>query len=240
VNPPSILHRARGYLVVDKPPGVSVIPGREQKRDESLVGILERASGAKLWVVHRLDRDTSGALLFALDAATHRALSLAFETGAVEKEYLALVEGRISRALDLAVPLLPARRGRMRPIEPGERGKDARTLVEAIERFGDRATMVRARPLTGRTHQIRVHLRSAGHPLLVDHQYGRALPLTDRDLGGTSDEAVLSRTPLHAARLVIRGVSGVDDVDVTAPLPADMTAAIARLRRHGFPVTGQS
>jgi len=89
---------------------------------------------------------------------------------------------------------------------------------------------VEARPLTGRTHQIRVHLRHAGSPLLVDPQYGRPEPVTERRLGGASEAVVLARTPLHAARLVLPGDEGLPPVDVSAPLPADMARALALLR----------
>jgi RluA family pseudouridine synthase len=217
-----ILHQTSGFIAVDKPAGVTVIPGRESTRAESLVGLLETELGRKLWVVHRLDRDTSGVVLFALGAPTHRTLSMAFEAGEVEKVYLALVQGVIEGPLDLEMPLVPARRGRMRPAREGESGKPARTRVVPIERLGAEATLVEARPLTGRTHQIRVHLASAGHPLLVDHQYG------GRHKRGQAP--LVTRTPLHAARLVLRGLAGIEDVVIEAPLPLDMAQALERLR----------
>ncbi|HZA50103.1 MAG TPA: pseudouridine synthase, partial [Myxococcaceae bacterium] len=88
-----VLHRGRGYVAVDKPAGVTVIPGRGEERTSSLAERLEGEIGARVWIVHRLDRDTSGVLLFALDAASHRTLSMAFEAGRVEKRYVALVRG---------------------------------------------------------------------------------------------------------------------------------------------------
>lgn len=225
-----ILHRTAGLLAVNKPAGVTVIPGRAEDQGPSLSQQLEQALGQKLWVVHRLDRDTSGALLFALDAATHRTLSMAFEAGRVEKRYLALAGGDVVEPLDLDVPLAPARRGRMRPARPGEDGaKTAKTLIRPLQRFGGRATLVEAVPLTGRTHQIRVHLLHAGHPLIFDHQYGHKTPLTQADLGGTGDEVVLGRTPLHAASLRFLGLSGVPDLEVSAPMPEDLGRAVTIL-----------
>jgi tRNA pseudouridine32 synthase/23S rRNA pseudouridine746 synthase/23S rRNA pseudouridine955/2504/2580 synthase len=226
----SVLHRGRGYVAVDKPAGMTVIPGRGEQRTPSLVEHLERQLGARLWIVHRLDRDTSGVALFALDAAAHRTLSMAFEAGRVEKRYLALVRGELSEPLDLSTHLAPARRGRMRPVRPGEEGKPARTLIRPLERFGPRATLVEAQPLTGRTHQIRVHLLAAGHPLLVDHQYGQKGPIRESDLAGAGEAVVLARTPLHAAHLRLAQLPGIDDAEIHSPLPPDMERAIELLR----------
>ena len=222
MTPATVLVADGGLLAVDKPAGVPVIPGRTQEGPVPLQQQLERALGRKLWVVHRLDRDTSGVLLFATTAAAHRALSMAFEAGHVRKSYLALVRGAVPAPLDLDAPLAPARRSRMRVVREGEEGKPARTLVRPVQSLRD-ATLVEAVPLTGRTHQIRVHLLSAGHPLLVDHQYAEPGPLA---LPGG---AVLSRTPLHAAVLTVPAMEGIRAQLITAPLPADMAAAVAAL-----------
>jgi tRNA pseudouridine32 synthase/23S rRNA pseudouridine746 synthase len=229
VTEPRILFEGGGVLVVDKPPGVPVIPGRDG--GPSLRDALESQRGRKIFVVHRLDRDTSGALVFALDAAVHRALSIAFESGKVRKRYLALVEGRIDAPSLVDAPLIAARKGRMRVARPGEaEAKPSRTRVRPVESF-DKATLVEAEPLTGRTHQIRVHLLSLGHPLLMDHQYGRDTALTEKDLGGQGDGVVLERTPLHAARVEWPALPGVEARGVDAPLPEDMVRARDLLRR---------
>ena len=117
----------------------------------------------------------------------------------------------------------------MRVARPGEEGKPAVTELAPVETFGDVA-LVEARPLTGRTHQIRVHLRHVGAPLLVDPQYGRPDPVTERSLGGVTDSVVLARTPLHASRLVLPAAEGLPRVEVHAPLPADMARAVELLR----------
>jgi RluA family pseudouridine synthase len=219
-----ILFEGGGVLVVDKPPGVPVIPGRDG--GHSLRDALEARRGQKVFVVHRLDRDTSGVLVFALDAAVHRALSVAFESGQVRKRYLGRVEA--PRLVD--APVVAARKGRMRVARPGEAdAKASRTRVRPVETF-ERASLVEAEPLTGRTHQIRVHLLSLGHPLLMDHQYGRDAPLTEKDLGGAGDAVVLARTPLHAARVEWPALPGVEARAVETPLPADMLRARELLR----------
>jgi tRNA pseudouridine32 synthase/23S rRNA pseudouridine746 synthase/23S rRNA pseudouridine955/2504/2580 synthase len=226
-----VLWSAGGLLAVDKPAGVAVVPGRNAQGGPPLRARLEAQLGRPVWVVHRLDRDTSGVVLFALDAATHRAASLAFERGLAVKRYLALVSPPLRGSARVDASLVPARRSRMRVAGPGEEGKPAVTELAPLETFGDVA-LVEARPLTGRTHQIRVHLRHVGAPLLVDPQYGRPDPVTERALGGPSDAVVLDRTPLHAAGLTLPAAEGLPAVDVEAPLPADMVRALALLRQR--------
>lgn len=219
---PVLLERP-GFVAIDKPAGVAVIRGRDGNPD-CVRTRLEAQLGRPVWVVHRLDRDTSGVLLFALDAATHRTLSICFERGEIYKRYVALVEGRFATARFLDQPLTEARKSRMRIARESEPGKAAQTLVKPRAIF-ERATLVEAEPLTGRTHQIRVHLQAAGHPLLFDHQYGRKTPLTAGDLGGEGSQVVLARTPLHAERLVVEGVA------IDAPLPGDFAAALKLLSK---------
>jgi tRNA pseudouridine32 synthase/23S rRNA pseudouridine746 synthase/23S rRNA pseudouridine955/2504/2580 synthase len=224
-----VLHEGAGLLVVAKPAGVLVIPGRGEG-GSSLREQLEEQLGRKVFVVHRLDRDTSGVLVFALDAERHRVLSQAFESGQVKKRYRALVEGRVEAPQLVDAALTPGRKGRMRVARPGEQGKPSRTRVRPVETFA-RASLVEAEPLTGRTHQIRVHLLHMGHPLLVDHQYGRVEPLTGKELGGDGDAVVLARTPLHAARLEWPSLPGVEARAFEAPLPEDMAQALELLRQ---------
>jgi tRNA pseudouridine32 synthase/23S rRNA pseudouridine746 synthase/23S rRNA pseudouridine955/2504/2580 synthase len=196
------------WVAVDKPPGIPVIPGRTGE-GPCVRDVLREQLKRDVWVVHRLDRDTSGVLLFALDAPTHRTLSMAFEGRDVKKQYLALVEGRVEKALDLDFPLETGRKGRMRV---GPKGKAARTLVEPVEVFA-KASLVACEPLTGRTHQIRVHLSHAGHPLLFDHQYQHG-----------EQSTLIARTPLHAVRVEWNGLV------VESELPEDMRNALASLR----------
>jgi tRNA pseudouridine32 synthase/23S rRNA pseudouridine746 synthase len=216
-------------LAVDKPAGRVVVPGRGPP-EESLRAELERAHGP-LWVVHRLDRGTSGVLLLARTAEAHRTLNLAFERGEPRKRYLALVRGEPPPEVLLDAALVPARRGRRRPARPGEAGgKPARTRVHRLERFaapaggGAPLALVEALPETGRTHQIRVHLAFAGFPLALDPHYGDAGPLALP--GGVT----LARTPLHAAWLALRHPATGAPLELEAPLPADLAAALDALR----------
>jgi 23S rRNA-/tRNA-specific pseudouridylate synthase len=227
-----LLWRDAGLVAVDKPPGSLVVPGRRGDAAPSLRQQLELSLGQPVWVVHRLDRETSGVLLFALDAASHRAASLAFEQGRFRKRYLALVSPPLAAPCILEVALVPARRGRMRLARAAEAGKLARTRLRPLESYPC-GGLVEAEPLTGRTHQVRLHLQAAGSPLLVDSQYGRPAPVTEASFGGQGEAVVLARTPLHAARLVLESGDGLPAIDVEAPLPADMRAALALLRAQG-------
>jgi tRNA pseudouridine32 synthase/23S rRNA pseudouridine746 synthase/23S rRNA pseudouridine955/2504/2580 synthase len=230
----SLLYQGQGVVAVDKPAGVLVIPGRGEQEAPPVRVLIEQQLGRPVFVVHRLDRDTSGVLLFALDAPIHRVLSMAFEAGLIEKRYLAVVQGELTAPLELTRPLAAARRGRMRVARPGEDSKNAHTLVRPVEAL-PAATLVEATPLTGRTHQIRVHLADAGHPLLFDHQYGRAEPWTARALGGEGEETVLARTPLHAARVTLPALEGIAPITIEAPIPADLARTLELLRQAGAP-----
>ena len=225
---PAVILEDEALLAVDKPPGRLVIPGRAGG-EPALRQELEAAYGP-LWVVHRLDRGTSGLLLFARTAAAHRALNLQFERGEPRKTYLALVSGLPPEAWRCETPLAAGRKGRMRPARPGEAGaKAAATAFTRLEDFPSRdglpaCALVEARPETGRTHQLRVHLKCAGHPLALDPDYGEPGPL--RDAAGA---IWLARTPLHAARLAFTHPDGWA-LTLEAPLAPDLAAALARLR----------
>jgi tRNA pseudouridine32 synthase/23S rRNA pseudouridine746 synthase len=217
-------------LAVDKPAGRLVIPGRGTG-ERSLREELEAVHG-RLWVVHRLDRGTSGVLVFARTAAAHRALNMAFDRGEPAKRYLALVRGTPPAERRVELALAPARRGRMRPARPGDpRGKPSATRLRLLEAFpprpwaGGALALVEALPETGRTHQIRVHLAAEGIPLAVDPDYGDDVPLR-----GPDGAILIARTPLHAARLELRHPADGHAVVIEAPLAADLARAIEALR----------
>lgn len=220
-----VLHEDADVLAVDKPAGVVVIPARDEAPGESLRHRLEAERGERLWVVHRIDRDTTGVVLFARNADAHRALSLAFEHRRAEKTYLALTRGvPTAREGVIDVALHSARKGKMRPIFPGERdGVEAVTAVRVLQEWkraeGDVA-LVEAKPRTGRQHQVRVHLRYAGAPLLVDPLYSRTEQAV---VGGVT----LTRLSLHAHVLAVTWERGV--LRVESPLAADLRAAVDAL-----------
>lgn len=216
---PAPLERARllyadGELAaVDKPAGVPAQPTLTTDRGTlpELVGAL---LGAPVTLVHRLDRETSGVTVFARTAAAAAALAAAFRDGTPEKTYLALCarapappDGRI----DLALGKDPARAG-LRRVDP--RGEEAATRYRTL-REGPLAALVEARPETGRTHQIRVHLAHLGAPLLGDARYGGA-----RRVG----EVAVPRVMLHATRLSLAHPATGRPMTFEAPPPEDFLA----------------
>jgi RluA family pseudouridine synthase len=217
----TILHDAFGLVAVSKPAGLPVIPARGEPPEECLRRRLERQLGRRLFVVHRIDRDASGVVAFARSAVVHRAMSLAFEHREVEKTYVAFVagappaeEGRVD------VPLHGARKGKTRPARPGEPGgQEALTGYRVLRRWrreGALVCLVEARPRTGRHHQVRVHLRSIGTPILFDPLYARGLVPE-----AVGDDAPCRRLALHARRLELPGREG-GTVVLEAPLAEDL------------------
>jgi tRNA pseudouridine32 synthase/23S rRNA pseudouridine746 synthase len=230
-----VLYEDRDLLVVDKPAGLTVIPARDEPPEACLRFVLERARGERLWVVHRIDRDTSGVLLFARHAAAHRTLSLAFERHLVHKTYLAWTRGRPPSAQGrIDTPLHPARKGKMRPAREGEPGALASETGYTVRNawcVGERTlACVEASPRTGRQHQIRVHLRSIETPLLVDPLYGGTARLEPGALGEGSP--ALERLTLHAWRLALPHPREARTLHLEAPSPPDLAALEAWLARQ--------
>jgi tRNA pseudouridine32 synthase / 23S rRNA pseudouridine746 synthase len=215
--PVSILHEDDAIVVLDKPAGLCVIPAREGDPEECLRRKVEAHLGAGVFIVHRIDRETSGLVVMAKTAGAHRALNDAFAAREVAKEYRALVAGAPpagSGRIDVA--LRPARKGRMRPSE-GEGGLEASTDYRLVERYAD-AALVSFEPRTGRQHQIRVHARCLGCPILGDRLYA---PQAVRLLA--------PRLMLHAATLRFRHPVSGGEVELRAAPPADFASVRQRL-----------
>jgi 23S rRNA pseudouridine1911/1915/1917 synthase len=214
----TVLHRDATLLVVDKAPGVLTV-GHPGSRERCLLDDLRR-DGLAVAPVHRLDRETSGALLLCLDKAHRAALEALFRGHEVRKEYVALVHGvPASKRATIDVPVLDE--GKTARVD--RRGRRAVTHYEVLEQLparGRPASLLRVRLDTGRHNQIRVHLAHLGHPLLGDRKYGR------RDDG-------LPRCLLHAERLALTHPATRRPLDVRAPLPADLLEALAELRGAG-------
>jgi 23S rRNA pseudouridine1911/1915/1917 synthase len=254
--PIPILHEDDDLLVLDKPSGLSVEPERWAREAGSVAGALlalartrtsagpaDGPAGAldeRLRGVHRLDKDTSGCLVVARHLEAERALRKAFEDHAVEKTYLALVEGEHPLAdgeeavIDLAIGPDERRSGRVVIDEKG--GKPARTRIAVAERFRG-YTLMRCHPESGRTHQIRVHLAAMGFPLAVDPLYGRrdALLLSDIKAGyrpkkGRPERPLVQRLTLHAERIRLASPGHPGRaVEVAAPLPRDLSQLLKQL-----------
>jgi 23S rRNA pseudouridine1911/1915/1917 synthase len=205
-------------LVVDKPPGVVVHPARGHASG-TLAQALERRGAAggepgRAGLVHRLDRDTSGLLVVARSEEVHAALKAQLKARGILREYLALVEGRPSaRTGVIEAPLGRDRRVRTRISTDTADGRAAVTHF-ATEAALEGYTLLRVRLETGRTHQIRAHLKAIGHPVVGDPEYGRSGVLG------------LERQFLHAEHLAFEHPVTGEAVDVRSPLPADLAAAL--------------
>jgi len=212
-------------LIVDKPAGLVVHPARGHRTGTLAQALAGRAAGGedpyRAGIVHRLDRDTSGLLVVAKSDEVHRALKALLAARGLHREYLALVEGRPpARSGTIDAPIGRHRHDRVLMSIDTDDPREARTHFE-IERLLPAATLLRIVLDTGRTHQIRVHLAAIDHPVCGDPQYG------------TAGEYGLQRQFLHAARLSFVHPVTAEAVDVSAPLPSDLAAALARAERGG-------
>jgi 23S rRNA pseudouridine1911/1915/1917 synthase len=217
--PFDVAYEDEHLLVVDKPAGVVVHPAaghRGGTLSETLAGTAAGGEEGRPGIVHRLDKDTSGLLVVAKSEPVHRALREALQRREITREYLALVQGRPpARTGTIEAPLGRDRRVRTRMSTDTDDPRDAITHFE-IERAQPSTTLLRVRLETGRTHQIRAHLRAIGHPVAGDPEYG-----TPGLLG-------LRRQFLHAARLAFRHPVTSGPVDVTSALPPDLRDAYER------------
>jgi 23S rRNA pseudouridine1911/1915/1917 synthase len=242
--PLEILYQDEWLVVVNKPAGMVVHPARGHWSG-TLAGALQYHFGGTLstsggpsrpGVVHRLDRDTSGAILVARNDQAHARLAAQFRARTIEKEYFALISGTPDRdrdVIDYPIGFHPKHREKMaiRRSEPTSR--PAQTFYEVLERFEGMAA-VKVLPKTGRTHQIRVHLAHLGCPVLCDRQYGGRSRITRGDIRrDPSDTLVLlERQALHARRLRLGHPATGEPLEVEAPLPADIAAVLAELRAY--------
>jgi 23S rRNA pseudouridine1911/1915/1917 synthase len=218
--PYAIRYEDDALLVVDKPPGVVVHPARGHRTGTLSQALAGRAAGGtdpwRAGIVHRLDRDTSGLLVVAKSEEAHRRLRALLAARRIEREYLALVEGRPpARTGTIDAPLGRDRRERKRVSIDTDAPRGALTHF-AVERALPGSTLLRVRLETGRTHQIRAHLKAIGHPVAGDPEYGRA------GLFG------LERQFLHSARLAFEHPLTGERIEVESPLPDDLEAALER------------
>jgi 23S rRNA pseudouridine1911/1915/1917 synthase len=232
--PLEVLFEDKHLLAVNKAAGMIVHPGAGTGEDTLVHALLAHCKGGlsgvggveRPGIVHRLDRETSGIILVAKTDPAHRGLAEQFSERALQKEYLALVVGApalMSGSIKKAIGRNKQHRHKMAAMEAEQGGRDAHTDWEIVERFGDVATLVRCTIHTGRTHQIRVHLKSLGHLVLGDAVYGwKPDPRLTRQPG---------RVMLHAEHLVFQHPITGKTIDLRAPLPADLAGMLVQLRK---------
>jgi 23S rRNA pseudouridine1911/1915/1917 synthase len=232
---PEIIFENEDFIAINKPAGFLSIPDREGK-EPSLKNWLKEKYGA-IFTVHRLDRDTSGVIIFAKNENTHKYLSKIFEERDVEKIYSGLVQGSLPEKkgqIDAPIMEHPVKLGTM---VINRKGKASLTDYEVLEELG-LYSLVQFRIHTGRTHQIRVHMQSLGHPIVCDETYGDARPVfisslkRNFKLSKTEEEErpILNRLALHSQLLHFKDEKG-EYHTLEAPLPKDMRALMQQLRK---------
>jgi 23S rRNA pseudouridine955/2504/2580 synthase len=212
-----VVYEDAALLVIDKPSGVAVHGGSGVSYGAIEALRAQRPASRTLELVHRLDRDTSGLLIIAKKRAALTALHEMLREGKVDKRYWAIVHGRWSggaRELRERLHKYVTGRGERR-VAVHDEGQTAHTRVRPVA-LGNRCSLLELQLLTGRTHQIRVHLAHAGHPVLGDDKYGDAV--LDRALAGRAPKRLL----LHAGRLAFEHPSTQARLELSAPLPEDM------------------
>ena len=231
------LYEDDDLVIVNKPAGLLVIPDRFNNDLPCLNKILEAKTGQKIWVVHRLDRDTSGVICFAKNEVAHRYLSILFQERDVNKFYAGLVIGHVippEGRIESPIAHHPAQNGRM---IVSKKGKIAVTDYKVAEQWPLYALM-QFQIHTGRTHQVRVHMQSIGHPIVCDELYGDGQPfllsnikrkyrMSEKD---EVEKPLLSRLALHAYRLELVKEDGTP-ISAEAPLPKDMAACVNQLNK---------
>ncbi|TLS51475.1 RluA family pseudouridine synthase [Paenibacillus antri] len=228
-----IIYEDEHLLIVNKPWGLIVHPTSGHYTGTLANGIVhywqERGESYRFRPIHRLDQDTSGVLAVAKNGYAHQFVSEQFQAGQVRKSYIAVVYGRMSADAgtvegpidrDIDVP-------HMRVVTPT--GAASTTHYEVVERFAD-ATVVRVKPVTGRTHQIRVHMKFIGHPLMGDELYIDAERHPPRELP-------IARQALHAETLSFVHPESKERVTFAAPLTPDLETLITFLREEGEPTS---
>ncbi len=232
-----ILYQDEHVIAINKPSGLTVVPlgnGKEPCLKEMLAAQL----GRQIFAVHRLDRETSGVVVLAFDAESHRNLSLQFQNREVTKVYWAIVRGKPNPPSGSVRLPIARDKNPIRVMVVRHGGKRSRTEYRVLEEFRG-FSLIEARPRTGRMHQVRVHLAAVGVPLAVDSLYGdsKALFLSQIKPGykqkrEEEERPLIARLTLHARELTFTHPVSQAPLSVLAPLPHDFALALKQLAKH--------
>jgi len=231
-----IITETENWVAVNKPPGLLSIPDREGK--EISLKILLKEKYDDIFTIHRLDKDTSGLLLFAKNQEAHKHFSLQFELRQTKKIYQGLVIGCPDNqhgSINSPIAEHPAKNGTM---IIHRKGKESLTDYEVVENFGI-YSFLQFRIHTGRTHQIRIHLKDIGHPIVCDNLYGDGKPVLVSSLkskfklskDAEEERPILNRLALHAYQLTFTDIDG-GIIELEAPLHKDMRATLQQLQKR--------
>lgn len=231
-----IIEDTNDWIALNKPSGLLSIPDREGK-DISLKKLLIEKYG-NIFTVHRLDKDTSGLIVFAKNEATHKHLSAQFEARQTEKIYLGLVVGSLAEkngSIDAPIAEHPVKKGLM---TIHRKGKESLSEYEVLEDFKI-FSWLQFQIHTGRTHQIRVHAKHIGHPVVCDDLYGDGKPILLSSLkhkfklskNELEERPILNRLGLHASSLQFETTNN-EIIKLEAPLPKDLKALLQQLRKR--------
>lgn len=220
--PLTILFEDEHLVAVAKGPNELVVPSQWTPKAQTLIGRLQQQYAGRVWAVHRLDRETSGVVLFARTPLALKSLHDQFQRHQIRKVYHAIVQGVVAKGGGVLTDRLvrTSKWTEARVAKSGE-GQAARTEFTVLERFPGH-TLLEARPVTGRFHQVRVHLHQAGHPLAYDPTYNP---------GATF---LMHRVPLHASRMTLQHPATRHLLEIGAPWPEDFSRAVQQLR-HATP-----
>jgi RluA family pseudouridine synthase len=229
----TIIFENEHFIAVNKLSGISVGADRYDESKERLDKLIEQdLKIPKIYTVHRIDKETSGLVIFAKDSKTHRELSIAFENRQIVKRYIAVVHGRPSwKEITCDLPLVPNGNKKHMTIIDKFRGKESATKFTCLTACAN-YSVLEAQPVTGRIHQIRVHAAAVGHPVVCDALYGKESPvkLSSFKRGWRGDpldeKPLLSRLGLHALEITLP-----DGQKLNAPLQRDMSSLIKQLEK---------
>jgi RluA family pseudouridine synthase len=235
VKSPEIIADSKSYVVINKPAGLLSIPDRYGVDIPNVEAFLRKKFG-EIFVVHRLDKETSGVMVFAKTPEAHKILSMAFENREVKKTYIAIVDGApVEKEGEIVAPISedPQKAGKMKIDQ--KNGKESTTKYRIIERFR-KFSLLELNPETGRQHQIRIHCAFIGHPLCVDALYGKRKELFlsefKRGYKGEEEKPILGRLALHAQSLSFPDPDSGSLLTYEVEIPKDMRATLKQLRQH--------
>jgi 23S rRNA pseudouridine955/2504/2580 synthase/23S rRNA pseudouridine1911/1915/1917 synthase len=232
-----IVYEDEHFIAINKPPGLLVIPDHFNKLEESILDRLKKKYN-DIYSVHRLDRETSGILIYAKNALVHQKLSTQFEKHKIKKTYVALVKGIMTNSEGIIdLPLSKKNKHANEMVVDKLYGKPSITEYKTIKRF-EKFTLVEVFPHTGRTHQIRIHFKAIGHPLAIDKLYSNTDGIFLSDIkpkfkqSKDIEKPLMDRLTLHALSLEFVHPVSFTKMKLEAPLWKDFKVLIKNLEKY--------